>query len=108
MKHLRVFPLYAAFQTINPEDFGLTLDQVRAQIWLVGDIGADLKPIGGHLAAAAILRCQPELLLRLLGWTSSTPPFSWLARAVYRFIAKNRHLMPGGTRECKIQDTFKV
>lgn len=41
---------------------------------------------GGLFAAAAIMRI---------------PPFSWLAEAVYRLIARNRHRLPGASPSCE-------
>jgi predicted DCC family thiol-disulfide oxidoreductase YuxK len=104
LRILRNFPLYVAFQRINPEDFGLTEDQVKSQIWTVG---GSKPPAGGHLALAALLSMQKNPLYRALGWLGSTPPTSWIAKKLYFFIAANRHRLPGGSRECKLTDTYK-
>jgi predicted DCC family thiol-disulfide oxidoreductase YuxK len=61
---------------------------------------------GGHLAAGAILKLQPSLLLKVLGWLISTPPTSWAAELGYKLVAANRHRLPGGTRACKIEDNY--
>lgn len=106
IKNLRVFPPYVAFQRIQPEKFGLTEEQVKSQVWLVEKVPTPTAPLGGHLAVGAILSLQPSRLLRLLGWFVSTPPTSWFARFVYRFIAANRHRLPGGSRDCKLEDNF--
>jgi predicted DCC family thiol-disulfide oxidoreductase YuxK len=107
IKNLRIFPQYVAFQRIDPKDFGLTDKQVRAQIWLAKKSPAKDVALGGHLAAGAILRLQPSLWLRVLGWLASTPPTSWVASLVYKLIAANRHRLPGGSRACKIEDNYK-
>jgi predicted DCC family thiol-disulfide oxidoreductase YuxK len=107
IKNLRIFPQYVAFQNINPQDFGLTEKQVRSQIWLVQKAPATTSALGGHLAAGAILKLQPSLLLRFLGWLASTPPTSWVASLLYKVIAANRHRLPGGSRECRIQDNYR-
>jgi predicted DCC family thiol-disulfide oxidoreductase YuxK len=105
IRNLKNFPLYVAFQRINPQDFGLTQDQVRSQIWTVG---AGKPPSGGHLAVAVLLAMQSNPFYRVLGWLVRTPPTSWLAKKLYFFIAANRHRLPGGSRECKLTDTYNT
>jgi predicted DCC family thiol-disulfide oxidoreductase YuxK len=107
IKHLRAFPQYVAFQKIDPKDFGLTASQVRSQIWLAQKTPSTAEVLGGHLAAGAILKLQPALWLRALGWLASTPPTSWVADFLYKLIAANRHRLPGGSRECQIQDNYR-
>ena len=105
LRILKENTLNVAFQRINPEDFGLTQDQVKSQIWTVG--GG--KPAsGGHLAAAVLLGMQANPLYRALGWVIRTPPTSWIAKKLYFFIAANRHRLPGGSRECKLTDTYQL
>lgn len=106
IKSLAIFPPYVAFQRINPADFGLTKDQVRAQIWLASKGASTESPVGGHLAAAEILRMQPGWFLRLAGIIIANPPISWFAGMIYRLVARYRHLMPGGSRQCKLEDNY--
>jgi predicted DCC family thiol-disulfide oxidoreductase YuxK len=106
VKNLRIFPQYVAFQKIDPKDFGLTTQQVRSQIWLAQKSPAKIAPLGGHLAAGAILKLQPSRWLRVIGWLASTPPTSWAANVLYKLIAANRHRLPGGSRACKIEDNY--
>jgi predicted DCC family thiol-disulfide oxidoreductase YuxK len=106
IRHMKTFPSYVAFQKIDPALFGLTIEQVRAQIWLVRSADNFNSSIGGHLAAAAILQMQGNLFYRLAGLLMKTPPISWLAKLAYGWIARNRHRLPGGSRACKIQDTY--
>jgi hypothetical protein len=104
---MAVFPRYVSFQRVNPEDFGLTELDVRSRIWLVAEgPGSAEEPLGGHLAAGAILKMQANIFYRLLGWLASTPPTSWIARLFYTLIAANRHRLPGGSRACKIEDNY--
>ena len=105
LRVLNAFPLYVAFQRINPSDFGLTTDQVKSQIWTVG---AGRPPSGGHLAVAELLGLQTNWFYRALGWLVRTPPTSWIAKKLYFFIAANRHRLPGGSRECKLTDTYEA
>jgi predicted DCC family thiol-disulfide oxidoreductase YuxK len=106
IRHMKTFPSYVAFQKIDPALFELTIEQVRAQIWLVRSADNVNSSIGGHLAAAAILQMQGNLFYRLAGLLIKTPPISWLAKLAYGWIARNRHRLPGGSRTCKIQDTY--
>jgi predicted DCC family thiol-disulfide oxidoreductase YuxK len=49
---------------------------------------------------------QANLFYRLAGFLMKTPPTSWLAKIAYHWIAKNRHRLPGGTKQCSIQDNY--
>jgi predicted DCC family thiol-disulfide oxidoreductase YuxK len=106
IRHLRTFPRYVAFQKIDPAQFGLTVDQVKTQIWLVNQELGSKEPKGGHLAAGEILTMQRNPFYKVLGWFVKTPPTSLLADVVYRWVAKNRHRLPGGSRQCKLEDNY--
>lgn len=106
IRHLANFPEFVAFQRVEPSNYGLTLDQVASQIWLVEITPTKGKAIGGYLAVAHILLDQPEFYWKWLGFVMKTPPFSFLADKTYKWIAKNRHRLPGGSKTCKIDDTF--
>lgn len=106
IKHVPSFPKYISYKRIIPANFGLTDVQVRSKIWLVDSQDKSQKPLGGHLAAGAILSSQTNFLYRVLGWLISTPPTSWVADLIYRFVAANRHRMPGGSRQCKLEDNY--
>jgi predicted DCC family thiol-disulfide oxidoreductase YuxK len=106
IRHLSTFPKYVAFQKIDPIKFGLTIEQVKTQIWLVAQSPDQTKPKGGHLAAGEILLMQKNPFYKVLGWLIKTPPTSFLADVVYRWVAKNRHRMPGGSRQCKLEDNY--
>jgi predicted DCC family thiol-disulfide oxidoreductase YuxK len=105
LRILKKFPLYVAFQRIKPEDFGLTEEQVKSQIWTVE---GDKPASGGHLAVGVLLAMQVNPLYRALAWMIRTPPTTWIAKSLYFFIAANRHRLPGGSRECKLTDTYKL
>jgi predicted DCC family thiol-disulfide oxidoreductase YuxK len=107
IKNLRIFPQFVAFQKIEPKDFGLTESQVRAKIWFARKDQGNNLALGGHLAAGAILKLQPSFWLRTLGWLVSTPPTSWAASLLYKWIAANRHRLPGGARACKLEDNYR-
>jgi predicted DCC family thiol-disulfide oxidoreductase YuxK len=77
---------------------GLTVEDVTTQAWWVGTDG---RLSGGH---AAVARC----VMAMRRWYSPlaalllVPPISWLAALVYRWVAANRHAMPGGTDACRL------
>jgi predicted DCC family thiol-disulfide oxidoreductase YuxK len=106
LRNLKTFPRFIAFQKIDPAKFGLTLEQVQTQIWLASEDSESSKPLGGHLAAGEILLMQKNVLQKLLGWFIKTPPTSFLADWAYRWVAKNRHRLPGGSRQCKLEDNY--
>jgi predicted DCC family thiol-disulfide oxidoreductase YuxK len=106
IRHMQTFPSYVAFQKVNPADFGLSEAQVRSEIWLVESTPERTVRLGGHLAAAKILEMQTNVLYRLSGFLMKTWPTSWLAKRGYRWVANNRHRLPGGTRACNIQDNY--
>ena len=104
MRTLAKFPEYVAYQRIDSTEFGLRASDVQSQIWLVSK---DAKPLGAHLAAAAILGMQPGIGWRTMGWLMKSPPTSWIAKRMYFFIAANRHRFPGGSRQCNLKDTYR-
>jgi len=96
--HLSNLPRYAAFQNIDLNEYSLSLAEAQAKVWLIQKD----KQFGGHHAVAWLFSSQRELRWRLFGGlvTITSPISGW----VYAWIAKNRHLMPGGTKECTIVD----
>jgi predicted DCC family thiol-disulfide oxidoreductase YuxK len=96
LKHLRWFPAYRAFQKLPGQAFGLSRSDLEKSIWLIGE---DAK-FSGHSAAAWILLQQKNPLHRALGAViHGLGPISALA---YRWVAKNRHKLPGGTEACEV------
>jgi predicted DCC family thiol-disulfide oxidoreductase YuxK len=106
IRHMKIFPSYVAFQRIDPAVFGLTETQVRSEIWLVESSTGRTERLGGHLAASRILAMQPNLFYQLAGFLMRTWPTSWIANQAYRWVAQNRHRLPGGTKACNIQDNY--
>lgn len=80
------------------DDVGLTFEMVTtAAYWL--DDGAPTA--SGQDAIARALK-ERGGIWRACGRLILFPPINAIARPVYRFIAKNRHAMPGGTAACKL------
>jgi predicted DCC family thiol-disulfide oxidoreductase YuxK len=97
LRHLHWFPNSVAFQKTEPDQFGLTRDQVEASIWLINGN----QKLAGHRAASWILRQQKNLLHKFAGIAilAGGP----ISAAAYRWVAKNRHRLPGGTPACEIE-----
>lgn len=106
IRTLSRFPKFVAYQRVDTATYGLSEKDVSSQIWIVDTISTQQKPLGGHLAIAHILLDQPEFYWRWLGFLMKTPPFSFVADVAYKWVARNRHRLPGASKACKIEDTF--
>jgi predicted DCC family thiol-disulfide oxidoreductase YuxK len=92
------FPETTPYQWADLDALGLSLDDVQQFAWYL----TPTHQYAGHLAFSALLRSQPRVGLRFAGHLIATPPFSWAAALGYRFIARYRHLLPGGTPACAL------
>ncbi|MFE4023070.1 thiol-disulfide oxidoreductase DCC family protein [Streptomyces sp. NPDC059101] len=57
---------------------------------------------GGADALAVYLRHSPRRRYRIAGAVITFPGVIRCAHAVYRWVARNRHRMPGGTHACRL------
>lgn len=86
------------WQFADVEALGLTVAQCDAAVQWVGSDGVRAA---GPDAIAALLRTSSApwrvgaALLRLR-------PVRWIAWPAYRWVARNRHRMPGGTAACAL------
>jgi len=97
IKNLAWFPTYKPFQKLPTDVFGLNRADFEKSIWLIGQS----RKYSGHQAAAWILFQQRNRLHKMLGvLIAAGGPISALA---YRWIATNRHRLPGGTQACEIE-----
>jgi predicted DCC family thiol-disulfide oxidoreductase YuxK len=87
-----------AWQFADLDALGLTEEQVSAAVYFVAD-GRD--PSAGPAAIADLLR-RAGLLWRAAGAGLGLRPVTALAWPVYRWVARNRHRMPGGTAACAL------
>ncbi|MGA0218407.1 MAG: thiol-disulfide oxidoreductase DCC family protein [Ilumatobacteraceae bacterium] len=87
------------WQFANLEELGLTPQQCETALqW----VGSDGRVESGHLAVAAAMRYRGSawgVVGRVLRW----PVVSALGGVAYRWIAKNRHRLPGGTPACAMK-----
>jgi predicted DCC family thiol-disulfide oxidoreductase YuxK len=92
----------APWQFTDYQALGLSTEDCDSAVqW----IGADGSRAAGPPAIARLLRSTRgvgALLWRPAGWSLSLPPVRWLAWPVYRWVARNRDKMPGGTAACAV------
>ena len=86
------------WQRTNLEKFGLTDAQAREQVYLF----RDGELFGGHECFAELMRIQGDPFHRLVARTMRAPGIRVLSAAGYRFVARNRHRLPGGTPACEM------
>lgn len=93
-------PRLVAWQFADLEALGLTAEECQEAVQWVG-------PDGRHASAQ---RAVARTLVgagggwSVLGRLLLLPGIDWSAGVVYRWVAANRHRMPGGTAECAIDD----
>ena len=92
------FPSASPWQWLDLDAIGLTRADVDQYAWVI----TPTRRYPGHLALSALLRMQHGFGWRLAGWLVATPPVSWVAAIGYRWVAANRHRLPGGTPACAL------
>ena len=91
-----------AWQLADLDEMGITAAQATEAVQWIGVDGAVRS---GHEAIAAALGTA-GWPWRLTGRLITLPGISTLAAVTYRWIARNRYRLPGGTPACAIgQDT---
>ncbi|MGH8795140.1 MAG: thiol-disulfide oxidoreductase DCC family protein [Stackebrandtia sp.] len=89
------------WQEVDIDALGLTEEACDAAVqW-----AAPGEPVkAGPDAIARLLRSAGGAfgLWRVAGALLALPPARWLAWPVYRWVARNRHRMPGGTAACSL------
>lgn len=97
-RRIPVAATIAAFQFADLDALGTTAERAQREVlWIdrAGRVSGGAEAIGRLLTAAG----GPW---RALGVVMRIPPVSWAAHGVYRFVANNRHRMPGGTAACAL------
>lgn len=85
-RNLTAFPRAIAANTAEARKAGLSRNQLAESIWIIGPD----RPLAAAEAAAFILKLQPNVLWRGLGYLMSIWPISVISRAVYFWVARNR------------------
>lgn len=92
------WPQSIPWQEADLDEHHLTEADVRHAAWWIPLDPAEKQ--SGAMAFSALLSWQHSPPWRLLGAALRTPPLSWLSRAAYRLVARNRHRLPGGSTAC--------
>lgn len=88
-----------AFQFLNLPLFGLTSQQCLAEAKFVAKDG---QISGGYMAFARLFELQTGWL-KFVGKFLRLPIVRTVSAAVYKWVAKNRYRLPGGTPECALR-----
>lgn len=97
-RRIRRHPRIAAWQSLDLAELGLTQEDCEKAVqW----IGADGTRAEAHVAVARTL-VYGRRGWAVLGRIILLPGVRSLAGVVYRWVARNRHRMPGGTAQCNL------
>lgn len=91
------------WQFADLDALGLTMEQCEEAVQWVGTDGARAS---GPEAIAHLLR-GGGAGWRPLGWLLNRRPVLAVARPAYRWVARNRHRMPGGTAACALPQSAR-
>ena len=84
------------FQWVDLAQFGLTEKECTEAVQFVC---SDRQVQSGSRAVMALLRTAPQPW-PVLGVIGDLPGVSWVSDRTYRWIARNRHRLPGSTPAC--------
>jgi predicted DCC family thiol-disulfide oxidoreductase YuxK len=100
-RHIPARAEVVAWQRVDLAEMGLTAGECAAAVqW----VGADGRRGAGPVAVGYLLRGAGGWW-RPLGWLLFAPPVRWLAWPVYRWVARHRDRLPGGTPACAVGST---
>lgn len=86
-----------AWQFADLEKLGVTQEAAEAAVQWIDERGVWAGP-----EAIAVLLKDAGSFWRPVGAVLGTRPVLWVAWLVYRWIARNRHRLPGGTAACSL------
>lgn len=91
-------PVVVSWQQADLDRLGLSVTQCTEAVqW----VGADGRHLEGAAAIAATLR-HAGRGWGVVGALMALPGIRSVARWVYRWVARNRHRLPGGTASCAL------
>lgn len=86
------------YQFIDVAQFGLTAEQCNEAVQFVA---ADGHVYAAHIAVGMLLGGAGKGWW-VLGSLMRLPGLRWLSGVSYRWVARNRHRLPGGTAACAL------
>jgi predicted DCC family thiol-disulfide oxidoreductase YuxK len=92
-------PAATPYQHTDLEHFGLTAAQCEQAVRYVA---RDHQVYAGEDAVSMLLRGAGRGWW-LLGSVMRLPGIHWLSGVAYRWVARNRHRLPGGTPACDLK-----
>lgn len=97
-RRLKRHPQVVTWQSLDLDAWGLTAKECDAAVqW----IGTDGTRASAHVAVARTL-VHAGSGWAVLGRTLLLPGVRTLAGVAYRWVARNRHRLPGGTAQCSL------
>jgi len=98
-KHFKRVPHIVAWQQADLGTLGVTAEQCQTAVqWVSADL---TRILSAHKAIARVCK-DAGGMITVAGWLMSMPVVSPIAGVVYRWVARNRQKMPGGTAACAI------
>ena len=102
-RRIRRHPRIQPWQRTDLAELGLTQEQCETAVQLIeGD-----RLTSAHVAIARIL-IYGKRGWAVLGYLLLVPGIKQIAGVVYRWVAKNRDRMPGGTAECALPQSERT
>lgn len=106
-RHIRTPVAVVAWQFADLDRLGVTEAQCAEAVQFVRGSPPAPGVTAGPAAIADLLRASTgaagRLLWRPAGWLLGLRPVTALAWPVYRWVARNRHRLPGGTAACQVR-----
>lgn len=97
-RRIRRHPAIRAWQSLDLDSFGLSQAECEEAVQWIGPAG---ERASAHVAVARTL-VHGGKGWAVLGRILLVPGIEAVAGFVYRWIARNRHRMPGGTAQCNL------
>jgi len=102
-RRIRRHPRIQPWQRSDLADLGLTQEQCETAVQLI----EGNRLTSAHVAVARVL-IYGKWGWAVLGYLLLVPGIKQIAGVVYRWVAKNRDRMPGGTTECALPQSERT
>ncbi len=102
-RRIRRHPSVQSWQRSDLAELGLTQEQCETAVQLI----EDGRTTSAHVAIARLL-IYGKWGWAVLGYLLLVPGVKQIAGVVYRWVAKNRDRMPGGTAECALPQSERT